>query len=320
MVGGYDYAENQYNTATMAHRQLGSSVKPYVYLTALMSGATVDKKVDDHPVTYQTASGPWSPKNYGGRYYGTMPLRDLLARSANSVSAQLMAEYGGPDATIRTMRRLGITSKVDRVMPVSVGAVELTLLEHTYAYATIASGGKEMPQLTDSDSQGVFITKVTDRRGDVLYEYKRIEPRQAVPADDAYSLIYLMKGVVEDSSGTGHRVMELSRPAGGKTGTTNDNRDVWFMGYTTDLVVGTWVGTMSPQKIAEKATGGAIALPIWLAFMKAAHPATPAREFPVPPDVSLMLDDQGKPIPFQRGRLPDNRLTPKPQKGFYEDP
>ena len=320
MVGGYDYAENQYNTATMSRRQLGSSVKPYVYLNALMNGATVDKQVNDHSVTYLTASGYWSPKNYGNRYYGTMPLRDLLARSANSVSAQLLAEYGGPDATIRTMRRLGITSKVDRVMPISVGAVELTLLEHTYAYATIASGGLEMPRMPDSESQGIFITKVTGRRGDVLYEYHRTEPRQVIPADDAYSLIYLMRGVVEDSSGTGHRVMELSRPAGGKTGTTNDNRDVWFMGYTTDLVVGTWVGTMSPQKIAEKATGGAIALPIWLAFMKAAHPQTPAREFPVPPDASLMLDDRGKPIPFQRGRMPEKWLVPKPQKGFYEDP
>lgn len=318
MVGGYDYSVNQFNNATQARRQTGSSIKPYIYLTALMHGDTVTKVMNDGPVCYSTASGTWCPKNYENKYYGAVDLRRALAASLNSVSVQLIAETGVDDA-IRTIRALGIQSPIDRVMPIAVGSVELTLYEHTYAYAAIAAEGHAMPRHPMAELPGVFFTKITDESGKVLYPEAPVPlPKdlpQVVPAADAYSLIFLMKGVVEN--GTGRRAKELGRVVAGKTGTTNDFKDVWFMGFTPDLVAGVWVGRMTPDPIADKATGGSIALPIWLAFMKAAHPDTPPREFPVPPDVSLMPIESGDIVPYQRGRMP-SRMVPESKKGFAE--
>ncbi len=309
LVGGYDFNESQYNTATMAHRQPGSSIKPYVYLTALMRGMTIDEIVTDRLVCYQTASGMWCPKNYRGpntvtQYYGRVPLRTALALSLNSVSVQLAAKVGIEDV-IRTMRALGITSPLERVLPLAIGSAEITPWEHVYAYATIANGGHEMPRHPGAQSVGIFLRKVTDSRGKVLLQIDTNRPEdrpQVVPSADAFALQYLMRGVVEE--GTGHRVLELQRPAAAKTGTTNNFHDVWFMGFTPDLVCGVWVGRMTPQPIVKEATGAGVALPLWLAFMKAGHPDTPAREFPVPDDVTLVRGWNGELMPFQRGRMP----------------
>lgn len=314
LVGGYDFMENQFNNATMARRQPGSSIKPYVYLTALMGtddvpGLTVDAHIVDGPRCYSTASGTWCPTNYENRFLGDVSLRTALAQSLNSVSVQLAARYG-IDNVIRTMRTLGISAPLDRVLPLAVGSADISPWEHTFAYASIAAGGRRIPRHPGATSAGIFITRVTAGDGRVLYEYDerpREEWPQAVPAADAYALTYLMRGVVEE--GTGRRVRELRRPACGKTGTTNDHRDVWFMGFTTDLVAGVWVGRTTPDPIGPRATGGAVALPIWLAFMQAAHPDTPPTEFPVPDDVSLVRVDTGELIPYQRGRMAPRLLT-----------
>ncbi len=312
LVGGYDWTDSQFNTATQARRQTGSSVKPYVYLTALMHGATVTKRVNDHPVCYETASGTWCPSNYDDKYFGPVDLRTALAMSLNSVSVQLLAETG-VDEVIRTMRRVGIVSPIDRVMPIAVGALDLSPLEHTLGFATIAAQGRELPRNPGADNAGVFLLKVTAANGEVLYEYKPEPRRQVIPAADAYALTYLMQGGAQ--AGTFMRVRELQRPVAGKTGTTNDFKDVWFMGFTADLTVGTWVGRMTPQPIADKATGGGTALPIWLAFMKAAHPKVPVRDFPVPSDISLMPDANGRLVPFQRDRMDQEQLLPAPSGG-----
>jgi len=321
LVGGYDYGENQFNAATQARRQTGSSVKPYVYLSALMNGYTVDMVINDHPVCYPTASGTWCPTNYNNRFYGPVDLRTALALSLNSISVQLTAKVG-VDEVIKTMRALGVVSPLERVMPISVGAAEMSLWEHTYAYASIAAMGKRMPRHPDTDIPGIFITRVVDEDDRVIYEAPAGSldgQPQAVPADDAYAMVHLMKGVVE--SGTGRRVRELRRPAAGKTGTTNDFRDVWFLGFTPDLVAGVWVGRMTPQPIAKEATGGGVALPVWLAFMKAAHPNTVPRDFPVPADVVLMRDPgSGQLMPFQRGRVPKPLLPAKAPKFDAETP
>lgn len=310
MVGGYDFNENQYNVAVQAHRQTGSSVKPYIYLTALRRGTVVTDVVNDHPVCYPTASGQWCPQNYLGphtaqRYMGAVDLRTALAKSLNSVSVQLLAN-AGVDEGLATMRALGINSPIPRVLPIAVGALDLTPWEHTAAYAGIAAGGKRLPSQFGNATPGIFIRKVTDEKGRTLYAYEAKPMVQAVPAGAAYALIHLMKGVVE--FGTGHRVRELGRPAAGKTGTTNEFKDAWFMGFTADLVTGVWVGRMTPTPIAKEATGGAVALPIWLGFMEAAHPHTPPREFSVPSDIVLMTGAEGKPLPFQRGRVPAKYL------------
>jgi penicillin-binding protein 1A len=160
---------------------------------------------------------------------------------------------------------------------------------------------------------GVFFRRVMDRRGDVLLNIPRTEPAdrgQALPSADAYSMLHLMKGVVQD--GTGKRALELGRPIAAKTGTTNDFRDVWFMGCTADLCAGTWVGRMTPKPIVAEATGGAVALPIWLAFMKAGHPDVPARDFPIPDDVVMMPSMTGGLAPFQRGHVPQKLLVSGP--------
>ncbi|MDP2692646.1 MAG: PBP1A family penicillin-binding protein [bacterium] len=309
IVGGYDWNEHQFNNATQARRQTGSSVKPYVYLSALINGTVVTDKINDHLVCYSTASGSWCPKNYLGpntrqQYMGLVDLRTALAKSLNSVSVQLLAKVG-VDEVIRTMRAVGIKSPIERVMPIAIGALEVTLWEHTYGYATIASNGMEMPRHPGAEIPGIYILEVSTVDGQVLYKHISSLGKQAVPSGSAYALIHLMKGVIE--FGTGRRVQELRRPAAGKTGTTNDFFDTWFMGFTTDLVVGVWVGRKTPSPIAKEATGGSVALPIWLAFMKAAHPDTPPRDFPVPSDVVLVPNGNNF-VPFQRGHVPKNLL------------
>lgn len=321
LAGGWDYNENQFNMCTQGLRQLGSSVKPYFYLTALMRGETVTDVVNDHPVCYPTSSGTWCPKNYLGpgtknQYMGAVNLRTALAKSLNSISIQLLHQVG-VDEGIRTMRRLGITSPIERVLPIAVGALAISPWEHTYGYATIAAQGRKMPHQCYHPDQkvcdvnaGVFILKVLNAaNGELIYEYAPPKPEQAVPAADAYNMTYLLEGVVQ--FGTGRKAQELQRPVAGKTGTTNEFKDAWFMGFTTDLVVGVWVGRQRPITIAKEATGGTVALPIWLDFMKEAHPDTPAREFPVPKDIIFVTGPDDKLIPYRRGTVPVQHLSNK---------
>lgn len=338
-VGGYDFGENQFNTPIMARRQPGSSIKVVVYVTGLMDGMTVEEKVVDARRCYSTSSGQWCPENYRGpdtrkQYFGEVRLDKALAESLNSVSVQIEVRVG-LDAVISTMRKLGYESPVQRVLALAVGSVDVTLWEHTYAYAQLAANGAKAPShpwpetgretqdgtqsVVDPESVasqrrvGVFFRRVMDRRGDVLLNIPRTEPDergQAIPSADAYSMLHLMKGVVQD--GTGKRALELGRPIAAKTGTTNDFRDVWFMGCTADLCAGTWVGRMTPKPIVAEATGGAVALPIWLAFMKAGHPDVPARDFPIPDDVVMMPSMTGGLAPFQRGHVPQKLLVSGP--------
>jgi penicillin-binding protein 1A len=313
LVGGYDFAENQFNNATMARRQVGSSIKPYVYLTALMHGMHVDDIVNDHPVCYTGSNGrPWCPTNYVGPttrepYMGRVSLRTALAKSLNSVSVQL-AHRVGVEEVIRVMRSLGISSPLDRYLPLAVGAAELTPWEHTYAYASIAAGGRVIPRRNDSHLPGIFILSVTDTQGHELFhqpETPQEDWPQAVPSGDAYALTWLLRGVIEE--GTGRQVQQLQRPAGGKTGTTNNFRDAWFLGFTADLVTGIWVGRNRPIRISWEATGGTVALPIWMGYVQAAHPNTPVRDFPVPDDVLLTYNENWQLVPYQRGHLPDRQ-------------
>ncbi len=341
IVGGYDWNESQYDAATQAHRQTGSSIKPYVYLTALMNGETVVSTVEDAPICVPTASGEWCPRNYDGPhvtqvYYGLVDLMTALAKSLNSVSVRLTLEVG-LDKVLGTIRALGVRSPIERVYPVAVGTPELTLREHAAGYATLLSEGREMAVQHDGDPPGIFVKSVSawvrglDGRVQfkTLYEAPKRPDAQAVPSGDAYAMIHLMRGVVQ--FGTGTRAKKLRRPIAGKTGTTNSFHDVWFMGGSADLTVGVWVGRMTPTPIAKEATGGGVALPIWEAFMELAFPVpkkegdpfeTPPRDFPIPNDVTLILNgetEDGRPslLPFQRGKMPDAYL--KASSGFGHD-
>ncbi len=313
MVGGYDYNLSQFNRATQARRQVGSSIKPYIYATALEHGFTEVSIVTDGPISVKTAAGFWSPHNYKGDYLGPITLRTALQHSVNTVCVRLVVALG-VDKVIEGIRRFGITVPIVRHPSVALGTPEVPLIDHVYGYATFPTGGLEVTP--------VLITKILDADGNVVEEHKPPpatqtadgKPRKRrIPADTAYVMVDMMKNVVEH--GTGQKAKELGRPTAGKTGTSNDFKDNWFMAYTHDLVAGVWVGRDDFKSIGNDATGGTTAAPIWVDFMKAGHPNTPVRDFDAPPGVYFArATDKGLParpgtpnsvmLPFKRGTLP----------------
>jgi penicillin-binding protein 1A len=306
MVGGYDWAHSQFNRATQARRQAGSSIKPFIYTTALQRGYTELSIVPDAPIAIRTASGVWAPSNYKKEFLGPLTLKTALAKSINTISVRLTAATG-VDAVVKTMRALGITSPIPRHISISLGTPDVSLLEMTAAYASFPAGGKRV--------EPKFVEVVTTDDGRVLEDWRAQKPdAQAIPPSIAYLMVDLLKGVV--SKGTGRKAQELGRPAGGKTGTSTGFRDAWFVAFTPDLACGVWVGRDNFKPIGHDTTGGNTALPIWLQFMQAAHPKTPVRDFQPPSDVTFVRasDVTGEPVgpgspnaswvPFARGTLP----------------
>jgi penicillin-binding protein 1A len=322
MVGGYDYDLSQFNRATQAKRQAGSSIKPYIYSAALEHGFTEVSIVTDAPVSIKTAAGVWSPHNYKPEFLGPVTLRTALQKSLNTVSVRLVAAIG-VDKIIEQIRKYGITAPIVRHPSVALGTPEVTLMEHTYGYATFPSGGMEV--------KPILVEKIVDADGNIVEESKP-HPEQwkrRIPADTAYVMVDLLKNVVE--KGTGQRAKELGRPAGGKTGTSNDFKDNWFMAFTRDLVAGVWVGRDDFKSIGFDATGGTTACPIWTEFMKAGHPQTPVRDFDPPPGVYFVraTPDKGQPakpgtpgailLPFKRGTLPAQFAKSEAKSQFSDD-
>ena len=305
MVGGYDYTTSQFNRATQAKRQAGSSIKPYLYTTALDHGFTEATIVYDAPVKVKTAAGWWSPGNYKPEFLGPITLRTALTKSINTVAVRLIMQIG-IDKMIEGIRRFGLQTQIVRHPSIALGTPEVTLLEHTYAYLLFPSLGLER--------KPILIEKIVDADGNVLESAKLETPRRRLPADLAYVMVDMMKNVVE--KGTGQRARDLQRPAAGKTGTSNEFRDNWFMAFTRDVVCGVWVGRDDFKPIGHEATGGNTAAPIWTDFLRQAHPPTPVADFPVPSDVYFVrinpdkgnLAKPGSPgsmlIPFRRGTVP----------------
>jgi penicillin-binding protein 1A len=308
LVGGYDYDLSQFNRATQARRQAGSSIKPYIYAAALEHGYTEVSIVHDSPVSIRTAAGVWSPHNYKPEFLGPVTLRTALQKSLNTVSVRLVAALG-VDKVIENIRKFGVTAPIVRHPSIALGTPEVTLVEHTYGYATFPSGGLLV--------KPILVEKITDADGNIVEETKA-EPQakwtRRIPADTAYVMVDLMKNVVE--TGTGKKAKEIQRPAGGKTGTSNDFKDNWFMAFTRDRTCGVWVGRDDFKSIGFDATGGTTAAPIWTEFMKAGHPATPVRDFDPPAGVYFVRASptSGMPakpgtagallLPFKRGTLP----------------
>jgi penicillin-binding protein 1A len=259
MVGGFDFWENQFNRATSALRQPGSAFKPFVYLTALQNGMTPDDTIDDSPVSFRGASAGqrWSPRNYEGKYFGTVTLKTALAKSLNAATVRLAAMVGVRDI-IDNAKLLGIRSNLQPYLPIALGASDVTLSEMVGAYAAFATGKR--------------ITSIP---------YERIENRDGIVIDEAYptvtdvisdDLVAEMKILLGDvvKEGTGAAARDLGRPVYGKTGTTNDYTDAWFVGFDDRLAVGVWVGRDNHTPIGRRETGARAALPIWLDFMKQA--------------------------------------------------
>ncbi|WEX09323.1 transglycosylase domain-containing protein [Chelativorans sp. AA-79] len=262
MVGGYDYANSQFDRASEARRQPGSAFKPFVYMAALEQGRTPLSVRNDAPVRI----GRWRPENYRGKYYGQVTLAEALARSLNSVAAQLTMEVG-PKAVVEVAHRMGIESDLNANASIALGTSEVTPLELTAAYVPFANGGFR-PDVH-------FMQRVATASGKVLYEHNtgRV-PRVASP-EITGMMNSMMAGTIEYGSG---RSAAFGWPAAGKTGTTQDSRDAWFVGYTSNLVTGVWFGNDDSRP--TEATGSSMPAQAWREFMTAAHKGVPVAGLP----------------------------------------
>lgn len=319
IVGGYDFSLSQYNRALQAKRQSGSAFKPIIYSAALEGGLSQLTIIRDGPVSFKMAAGKyWRPQNFQNRFFGPVTLRGALAHSLNSVAVRLV-ERMGPEKVIRQARKLGIESPLDRNLSLALGTSSVSLLEMVRAYAVFANSGFLV--------EPIFIAKVTDRDGRILEENVPAS-RQVLSPAVSYVLTDMLKNVIK--SGTGKAAAKLGHHVAGKTGTTSDFRDGWFIGYTPSLIAGVWVGYDDFRSLGDKATGSGTALPIWLSFMEAAGQGKQTGDFPVPKgvgwlEINLKDDDYPSPvfesslvtkIPFVIGSKPT--IDPLPARGAKE--
>lgn len=259
MVGGSHFWKNQFNRATQALRQPGSAFKPFVYITAIEYGMTAEKTIRDSPIYFQ-GSRPgqmWSPKNYDGHYHGDVALRTALAKSLNAATVRLAANVG-IDNVMKMAERLGIKSELYPYLTLALGASDVTLIDMVSAYSTFASGYRAKP---------ILYEKILNRDGIIIEETMPVV-EEVLSEKDAEEMKILLRAVVEE--GTAWKAKELKRPVYGKTGTTNDYTDAWFIGFDDRLAVGVWVGRDDHTPIGPKETGARAALPIWIEFMKRA--------------------------------------------------
>ncbi len=266
MVGGRDYSASQFNRATDAARQPGSSFKPYVYTAALLSGKTPTSVVTDQP----TCIGNWCPKNYGGGYFGRVTLLEAIARSLNSIPVQL-AQQIGRDRVADVARRFGITLPAKPDWPFVIGSVEVHMIDHAAGYATFASGGLKVTPYA--------VEEISTSQGDVLWRRSQNQPppERLFPAEKIAEMNSMLYNAVE--TGTGRNARLEGIPAGGKTGTTSDSRDAWFCGFTGNFIGTVWVGN-DDYRPMERVTGGMVPAPIWHDIMAYAHQNLDLRQAP----------------------------------------
>ncbi len=272
MVGGRDFRDSQFNRAIQSRRQPGSSFKPIIYAAAIDKGYTPATVMIDSPIAFQDDEGDsvWKPQNYDRKYSGQILLRNALEKSVNVVTVKILQDIG-VDYAIGYAKKLGITSTLERNLSIALGSSGVSLLELVRAYSVFDNAGDLI--------QPVFITKITDQNGRVLEETIP-EKVQVIEKSTAFIVTSLLESVVKN--GTGRKARELNRPAAGKTGTTNNLNDAWFMGYTPEYVTGVWVGFDEEGTLGKGETGGAAACPVWVGFMKRALANKPVQVFPVP--------------------------------------
>ena len=291
IIGGYDYEKSQFNRATQGLRQPGSSFKPFIYLAAVDDlGFTPSTIVPDEPISLVAGNGQmWSPQNFDEKYLGPITLRTALQRSRNVVSVYLLNKMG-VDKGIQYARKLGITTPIGRDLSISLGTSEVKLIELVHAYGTFAAGG----WLSDS----LVVSKIRDRDGKLLVE-QRPKQKQVISEESAFIMASMMKGVVE--RGTATIVKELGKPTAGKTGTTNDHMDAWFIGYTPEWAGGAWVGFDVKRPMGKPETGGRAAAPIFLYFMQEFLKDTPPLDFEIPDGVIPVPIDLNSGRPVEAG-------------------
>ena len=273
MVGGRSFDQSKFNRATQALRQVGSSFKPYIYTAAIDRGMTPEDTVLDAPVSFPGGpSGPYIPHNYDGKFEGVITFRRALAHSRNIPALKVTERVGGIKTVIEYARKFGITSPLPAYLPVALGAADITLWEQTAAFTTFPNDGVRVaPRM---------IRKVEDYDGRVLEE-NYPEVKDVVSARTARIMVDMLREVV--LHGTGAAAAKLNHPLGGKTGTTNDFTDAWFVGFSPSLTCGVWVGFDEKKTLGNKETGAVAALPIWMDFMRVALQGREAEDFSAPP-------------------------------------
>ncbi len=276
MIGGKDYKKTQFNRAVQSRRQPGSAFKPIIYAAAMDKGFTPATMIIDNAVVYEGKGDKgraWKPKNYDRRFHGPILLRKALAKSRNLSTIKILSDIG-VDYAVSYARKLGIESELFPDLSLALGASGVSLMELVRAYSVFANSGESL--------EPIFITRILDRDGNILEE-SLSEGRQVIDKSTAYIMTSLLESVVNE--GTGRRVKALNRPVAGKTGTTNNLHDAWFMGYTPGYITGVWVGYDQERSLGSKETGSRAASPIWLDFMQGILEGKPVQEFQVPEGV-----------------------------------
>ena len=276
LVGGVgDFDKNQFNRAVLARRQLGSSFKPFVYYAAFATGNyTPDSVIDDSPMSIPDGDEPYQPRNYDNKFSGTITIRQAIAVSRNIPAIKLGLEVGA-DNVIAICRKLGINSPLKPVISLPLGAADVTPMEVAGAYAVFASGGYK--------SKTTLIARVTDRNGNLVLD-NTPKPELILDPIAVSYLTDALRGVVTNGTAT-EAQMSDGRPVAGKTGTTSDFRDAWFVGYTPQLSVAIWIGNDDYSPMANGVTGGVYVVPIWRKFMERALAGQPIEQFPVPSEI-----------------------------------
>ncbi len=277
MVGGYDFDSSQFNRATQSARQPGSAFKPLVYAAAMDRNFTPATIIVDEPISFQDNNSIWVPHNFENKFFGPTTLREGLTFSRNVVTVKLATRVG-VKYLVKYIKHLGISSPLAPNLSIALGSSEVTLAELASAYAVFANQGRR--------AELRFITKITDGQGNVIDE-PAPQVEEVISPETAYLITSMLQSVVQ--RGTGKRAKELERPTAGKTGTTNDLNDAWFMGYTPQLLAGVWVGFDEKRTLGKLETGGHVAAPIWLHFMQHALENEPILDFPVPEAISFVL-------------------------------
>jgi len=269
LIGGRDFQESRFNRVTQAKRQAGSSFKPFVYSAAMDNGLSPATIILDQPITLVTSEGEWRPENYDRTFSGPMSVRDALAKSNNLVAIQVFNRVGG-ETVVNHAREMGIKQALHTGPSLAIGACEVTPMEITSAYGIYANRGIQ--------AEPYFIQKVTDRNGRVLEEAK-VKERVAISPSTAFLMSSMMSSVVCCGTAASIKGLGFTRPAGGKTGTTNDYSDAWFVGYTPQIVCGVWTGIDERHSMGYGVTGSVAAIPVWTRAMIALHRDLPIQDF-----------------------------------------
>lgn len=312
MSGGFSAELSEFNRVTQARRQPGSAFKPFVYLAALDNGFTPSSQILDAPFVIDQGPGlgRWRPANYSNKFYGASPLRLGLEKSRNLMTVRL-AQNIGMEAVVEYAKRFGVVDDLQPLLSMSLGSAETTLMRMTTAYAMLVNGGKRV--------RPTLIDKIQDRTGKTIFRHDRrdcdacrdtewnaeAEPSlpdnrdQIADPKTAYQIVSMLEGVVK--RGTGRRINAIGKPLAGKTGTTNDSRDTWFVGFSPDLAVGVYIGFDNPAPLGKGETGSSVAAPVFKKFMEEALKNQPAIPFRVPPGLQLVRIDLATGRPARAG-------------------